>query len=212
MDGLTNTSPDAKPATPGQQQQFDLLLGRVRQLMGQAGEEWLATLNASPVQGAVTLGTTTLRQVATMSQQAGQPVDPAVLLNVGVQLVKDTAAIANAAGFVTDEQLPAFLKDVLSQSIMEYMKADAKDGLLSPQAKQQAQGMLSKMQQGAADMSGEAVGEGAAEMPGDGAGPDNLPAHENAETPVVEQQEGAEEDPAVTSGMLAQMQRKGAPR
>lgn len=215
MDGLTNPTPGAKRASSGQQEQFDLLLGRVRQLMAQAGEEWLSTLKAAPVQAAVTLGTSTLRKVAMMSQQAGQPVDPAVLLNVGVQLVKDTAAIANAAGFVSDEQLPVFLKDVLSQSIMEYMRADAKDGLMSPEAKQQAQGMLSQMQQnpGAAPSPAPAPGgEGMAETPGDGPGPDNTPGHENAEAPAVEQQEGTEEDPAVAPGMLAQMQRRGAPR
>ena len=203
MDGLTNPTEGAQRASPGQQEQFDLLLGRSRQLMAKAGEEWLSALKASPVQAAVTLGTTTLRNVAMMSQQASQPVDPSVLLNVGVQLVKDTAAIANAAGFVSDEQLPAFLKDVLSQSIMEYMRADAKDGLMSPEAKQQAQGMLAQMQQGPS--------EGEGEIPGDGPGPDNTPAHENAEAPPVEQQEGMEEDPTAP-GMLAQMQRRGVQR
>jgi hypothetical protein len=223
MDGLTNPTEGAQRASPGQQEQFDLLLGRSRQLMAKAGEEWLSALKAAPVQAAVTLGTTTLRSVAMMSQQAGQPVDPSVLLNVGVQLVKDTAAIANTAGFVSDEQLPAFLKDVLSQSIMEYMQADAKDGLMSPEAKQQAQGMLAKMQrgdgadaEGAADMTGEAMAaQGgqpmAAEGEGYGPGPDNLPAYESVEAPSVEQQEGMEEDPTAP-GMLAQMQRRGVQR
>lgn len=158
--GLTNTSPKAKPASKQQQAQFDLLLGRSRQLMEQNADEWLATLKAAPVDGAVTLGTTTLRQMAQMSEKAGQPVDPAVLLHAGVQLVKDVAAVANAAGLVSDEELPAFLKDVMSQSMMQYLKDDADEGLLSPQDKQRAagvldqaapqdQGMLAQMQGGA---------------------------------------------------------------
>ena len=140
--GQTNTSPNAKPANPGQQAQFDLLLGRSRQIMGEAAEEWLGTLQADPVEGAVTLGTATLRQLAMMSEKAGQPVDPVVLINVGVQLVKDIAAVVNEAGLVPDEQIEGYLKDTMSRSMMEYLKMDAEDGLLSPEDKQRAAGML----------------------------------------------------------------------
>jgi hypothetical protein len=141
-EGLTNTSPNAKRAPPAQQAQFDLLLGRARQVMGESAQEWLDTLKAAPVDGAVTLGTTTLRQLAQMSEKAGQKVDPMVLINVGVQLVKDVAAVANEAGLVPDDQLPAYLKDVMSQSMMEYLKADADEGLLSPDDKQRAAGIV----------------------------------------------------------------------
>lgn len=162
--GLTNTSPKAKPAEPKQQAQFDLLLGRSRQLMEKSAQEWMATLQQDPVQGAVTLGTETLRNLAQQSEQAGQPVDPVVLLNVGIQFCKDIAAIANAAGLVQDEELPNYLKDTMSQSMAEYLRMDAEDGLLSPEDKQRAeatlgqagagqppdepQGMLAKMQGG----------------------------------------------------------------
>lgn len=162
--GLTNTSPKAQPAAPKQQAQFDLLLGRCRQLMEKSAQEWLATLQKSPVDGAVTLGTETLRSLAQQSEQAGQPVDPVVLINVGVQFCKDIAAVANSAGLVPDDQLPQFLKDTMSQSIAAYLHADAQDGLLSPEDKQRAQqvlggaepasaepqGMLARMQQGGA--------------------------------------------------------------
>ena len=37
------------------------------------------------------MGTQTLRYLAQQSEKAGQPVDPAVLLHVGVQFVKDIA-------------------------------------------------------------------------------------------------------------------------
>jgi hypothetical protein len=60
------------------------------------------------------------------------------------------------------------------------------------------QGMLAQMQ-------GQEQGEPA----GDPSTPDNTPAHENAESPELEAQEGDEEDPQ--AGMLANMQRRGAP-
>lgn len=184
MDGLTNTSPAAKPASGAQQQQFDLILGRARQMMGSTGEEWLSALKVDPTQAAVAMGTQTVRELVNMSEKAGQKVDPAVLFHVGVQFVKDIAGVANAAGYVSDEELPQFLKDVMSQSMMEYMKADAEAGLLKPADKKKADGLLAQMQEGGSP----------AEPAGDGPGPDNTMPHEQAEAPAMEQQEGAEED------------------
>jgi hypothetical protein len=165
--GRTNDSPNAQAASAQQQAQFDLLLGRARQLMGEAGEQWLATLEAAPVDGAVTLGTQTLRQLVQMSEQAGQPVDPVVLIHVGLQFCKDIAGIANAAGIVPDEQIESFLRDAMQQSMAEYLRMDAEDGLLSEEDKaraaqilgqggggqpsaEQPTGMLARMQQGGA--------------------------------------------------------------
>ena len=139
--------------------------------MGSAAEEWLATLRADPVKGAVTLGTTTLRNLAMMSQKAGQPVAPAVLMHVGLTLCKDIAGVANAAGLVPDDQLEGYLRSVMQQSIAEYLHMDAQDGLLSPQDKQRAQqmmgegkpaGMLARMQDSGGDEGGapEASGPG----------------------------------------------------
>lgn len=198
MDGLTNQNPGAKQPSAFQQKQFDLLLGRARQLMGQAGEEWISGLKADPVASAVMMGVETVREVATMSEKAGQKVDPIVLINVGVQFIKDIAAVANAAGAVPDEGLEQFLQEVMSQSIAQYLRLDAEDGSISPQAKQQAEGMLSKMQGGSP---GEPAGEGP--------GPDNTAMHEQAEAPAMEQAEGAEEDPAQGSDdpeMAAQLE------
>jgi hypothetical protein len=140
--GLTNTSPNAKRAEPKQQAQFDLLLGRARQMLAETGEELIATLQKEPVDGAVTLGTTTLRELVMMSEKSGQPVDPVVLIHTGVQLCKDIAAIANTAGLVSDEDLPQYLKDTMSQSMMAYLEMDREEGLLSPEEKQRAEDML----------------------------------------------------------------------
>lgn len=121
-----------QPASPEQQAQFDMLLGRARQIMGETAEEWMQALKLDPVATAVKFGTQTLRHLAQQSEQAGQPVDPAVLIHAGIQLVKDVAGIANEAGVVPDEKLEGFLQDVMQQSIAEYLRMDADEGLLQP--------------------------------------------------------------------------------
>lgn len=205
INGTTNPSPKATKPTDVQQQQFDLLLGRAREMMEKNGDQWIVALKKQPVIAAVSMGVSTIRGMAQMSEKAGQPVDPAVLLHVGIQFVKDIAAVANAAGAVPDEKIEAFLKDVMSQSIMQYLKLDAKDGLIKPGDKKAAQGILARMQGGE---------EGEMEPPGEGAGPDNTDEHEGTETPETETAEGAEEDspddPEMAQELKAIRARKGA--
>lgn len=205
--GTTNPSPNAKPASQQQQAQFDLLLGRSRQIMGEAAQEWLSTLEKDPVQGAVTLGTQTLRSLAQASEKAGQPVDPTVLINVGVQLVKDVAAVANTAGLVPDDKLPEYLQEVMSQSMAQYLRMDADEGMLSGADKQRAEGIVQQAgmqpgaQQGAMPMGKgmQMATEGG--MPGDGPGMDDM--REDAQAPM----EHPEEEDPQNPGMLARMQR-----
>ena len=141
------------PASPEQQAQFDMLLGRARQIMGETAEEWMEALKLNPVTAAVQFGTQTLRHLAQQSEQAGQPVDPAVLIHAGIQLVKDVAGVANEAGVVPDDKLESFLQDVMQQSIGEYLRMDADEGVLQPgegaQPAPQPEGMnLAQMAQG----------------------------------------------------------------
>jgi hypothetical protein len=123
----------AQPASPKQQAQFDMLLGRARQIIGESADQWLQMLEADPVDAAVRMGTQTLRTLAMQSEEAGQQVDPAVLLHVGVTLVKDIAGMANDAGIVTDDQLESYLHQVMQESIAEYMRMDADEGLMPEQ-------------------------------------------------------------------------------
>lgn len=200
MDGLTNENPGAKPPSSGQQQQFDMLLGRAREVLVEAGEQWISALKQDPVENGVMMGVQTLRELVGMSEEAGQPVDPMVLVHVGLQFTKDVAAVANACGAVPDDQLETYLKDVTGRSMGEYLRMDAEDGKMSPGDKKDAQGMLAKMQGG------------------DPAAPDNTPAHEGAEPPAMETAEGAEEDspsedddPEMAAQLAAlRQQRKGA--
>lgn len=127
--------------TPEQQAQFDMLLGRARQILGETAKEWKSAMDIDPAGTAVQFGTQTLRMLVMDSEKAGQPVDPGVLLHVGIQLVKDIAGVANDAGMVPDDQLEPFLQQVMQESIAEYMRMDADDGLLpSPEQLQQQQG------------------------------------------------------------------------
>ena len=170
--GQPEETSQAKPASEKQQRQFDLLLGRCRQVLGESADQWLQALEVDPVQAAVQMGTQTLRTLAMQSEEAGTPVDPAVLLHVGVTLVKDVAGIANEAGLVPDDKLEGYLQEVMQLSIAEYMRMDADDGLM----------------QG---------GEAEPKLPGDPQTPDDTTQHEGAESPAFEKREMAAE-PAET--------------
>lgn len=170
--GQPEETSQAKPASEKQQRQFDLLLGRCRQVLGESADQWLQALEVDPVQAAVKMGTQTLRTLAMQSEEAGTPVDPAVLLHVGVTLVKDVAGIANEAGLVPDDKLEGYLQEVMQLSIAEYMRMDADEGLM----------------QG---------GEAEPTLPGDPQTPDDTAQHEGAESPALEQREMAAE-PAET--------------
>ena len=112
-----------KQASPEQQNQFDMLVGRARQIMGRDAEVWLKALEQSPTKAAVKMGTN--------------------VLHAGVTLVKDIAGIANEAGIVPDEQLESFLQQVMQESIAEYMRRDADEGLMPEQGQgQQPQEMM----------------------------------------------------------------------
>lgn len=131
--GAGAAAPGGKtPASAEQQAQFDMILGRARQLLGESAQEWRAAMDIDPAGAAVRFGTATLRFLAMESEKAGQPVDPAVLLHAGVQFVKDVAGLANDAGLVPDDQLEPFLQRVMQESIAEYMRLDADAGLMPP--------------------------------------------------------------------------------
>ena len=200
MDGLTNNSPNAKPPEKRQQMQFDMLLGRARELMVASGEQWVQALKQDPVENGVMMGVQTLRSLAGMSTKAGQPVDPMVLVHVGLQLTKDIAALANACGAVPDEDLRVYLQDVTGRSMGEYLRLDAKDGLLSPKDKKAAAGMLAQMQGGGAPAP---MAEGAP-----------APAPAPMEPEMVEEDPQAGADDPEMAAQLAQLQqqRRGAPQ
>ena len=92
----------------------------------------------------------------------------------------------------------------MQQSLASYLEDDAAEGLIKPQDKQAAQGLLAKMQAGGQEEQSEPAGEGP--------GPDNTQPHEAAEPVETEQAEGSEEDDEQMATELAALRakRKGA--
>ncbi len=120
----------SRQPTPDEQAQFDTLLGSCRQVMADTAEEWMQALQADPVAAAVKMGTQTVRYFVQKYEEAGQPFAPEVIIHAGITLVKDIAGVVNENGLVPDEQLESFLQDVMQQSIAEYLRMDADEGLM----------------------------------------------------------------------------------
>jgi len=59
--GSTGSTGGSKPASARQQAQFDMLLGRSRQMMGEQAQAWRQAMDIDPAQAAVRMGTQTLR-------------------------------------------------------------------------------------------------------------------------------------------------------
>lgn len=142
----------AKPATPEQQEQFDTLLGSCRMLIGKTAEEWMGALKIDPVAAAVKMGTQLVRTMAQKYEKAGKPFAPEVLLHVGATLVKDLAQIVNDAGLVPDDQIEGYLQQVMQESLAEYMRMDAEDGLMPKQGAQPAAPAMEPTQMGDDEM------------------------------------------------------------
>lgn len=118
-----------------------------------------------------------------------KPIPPQIkaLLGVNVYLI-----MVDVAQEVTNLQPdPQIIKEVVGM-IMAEAGGQPPTGPSEP-------GMLAQMQE-------------QGEPPGDPTTPDDMPEHEGAEAPEMEQMEGAEEDPPQDprAGMLSRMQRRGA--
>ncbi|OXE35712.1 MAG: hypothetical protein CGW95_12220 [Phenylobacterium zucineum] len=123
-----------------------------------------------------------------------KPIPPQILPMLSVSAYMIMVDVAQeGTGHQAD---PAIMEEVVDQ-ILQTAKSMAPDQ--DADEGQQAPGMLAQMQNQPEQDEG----------PGEGPGPDNTPAHENAESPALEAQEGDEED--APGGMLAKMQRKGVP-
>jgi hypothetical protein len=119
---------------------FNLVVARTMQALTKVAPGLDAALKADPVQGAVKFGVQALRTVVMAAQKAGKSIPFEVVLNAGMQVIKEIAGIANDKGYLPDNQIETFLKEVLQQSIAQYAQLDAKDGVLS-------QGQLAQLQQ-----------------------------------------------------------------
>mgnify|MGYP000405538675 CR=1 FL=1 len=129
-------------AGAGQQKAlFDLVVGRALDALSRDGPGLDAALRADPVKATVAYGTQALRTVAQAAQDAGKPIPFDVLVQCGMQVVKELGAVANDKGYLPDEQIPVFLKEAFQQSISKWAQADVQDGALDPRMLKQVIGM-----------------------------------------------------------------------
>jgi len=129
-------------ASPEAKQLFDLAVGRVLDALSRDGRGLDAALRADPVKGAVKYGTAAVRAVAQGAQQAGKPIPFDILIQVGMQTVKELGSIANEKGYLPDDQIETFLKEAFQQSLADYAQSDMMDGLISPDMVKQVQSKL----------------------------------------------------------------------
>lgn len=121
-----------KQPTPQQRELFDLVVGRALRALAEDGAGLNAALKADPVQATVQFGTRALRAVAKSADDAGKPIPFEILLQAGIQMIKEIGAIANEKGYLPNEQIKTFLKESFQQSIAQYAKLDAEAGELDP--------------------------------------------------------------------------------
>lgn len=121
---------------PRMMELFALVVSRVRQALTKVAKDLDVALKADPVHGAVQFGTTALREVVMAAEKAGKKLPFDVIAASGMQIIKDIATIANEKGYLQDEGIEVFLKEAWQQSLSQYAKMDAKDGLLTTEQMQ----------------------------------------------------------------------------
>lgn len=129
-------APPAKPAkgaakAPDERTKelFNLVVSRVREALARQGRDLDVGLKADPVGAAVQFGTLAVRSVVQAAQQAGKALPVEIIIAAGMQTVKDLAEIANDKGYLPDDGIETFMKEVFQQSIQQYAQADKEEGI-----------------------------------------------------------------------------------
>jgi len=143
---------------PQQVELFQLVTSRVLDALTKVGKDLDAALKADPFTAAVHFGTNALRQVIMAAEQAGKQIPFEVVFAAGLQTIKEIGEIASQKGYLQDEQIPVFLKEVLQQSLQQYTQMDVKDGRISPEQRSQLDAKMGSQQ-------GQAPQPGAQPMP-----------------------------------------------
>jgi hypothetical protein len=142
------------PKDPQAQQLFQLAVSRVLEALGKDGRGLDAAMKADPIRASVQYGTAAVRTVAQSAQDAGKPIPFDILIQVGMQTVKELAAVALQKSYIQESQVEVFLKEVFQQSLAKYAQSDIQDGSITPQMAQQVSQKLGTA--GAAAMGGAA--------------------------------------------------------
>lgn len=140
MDEMQTAGPAA--ATPEMQELFDLAVGRVLETLAKGGEDLDRALKADPISATVEFGTDAVHMIAMSAEAAGSPIPFEILIQVGIQTIKELGSIANDKGYLPDEEIEVFLKEAFQQSLAKYTKLDLQAGKITPEELQTDQAKL----------------------------------------------------------------------
>lgn len=118
----------AEAPDPKAKELFDLVVARTMDALARAADDLDKALKADPVRATVEMGTAALRAIAQSADDAGKPIPFEVLVQAGMQTIKELGAIANEKGYLPDEQIESFLKEAFQQSLVKYARMDMSDG------------------------------------------------------------------------------------
>lgn len=141
---------EGKTYTKEDRELFDLVVGRTLGALAKNGEDLDRAMRADPIRAAVEFGTSALRTVAMGASDAGKPISFEILIQAGMQVIKELAGIANDKGYLPDEGIETFLKEAFQQSLSKYTKMDADDGMIDPKDLEKAKAFANPAQEAAA--------------------------------------------------------------
>ncbi len=136
--------------SPQDKELFDLVVARTLEALTSNAQDLDTALKADPIQATVMMGTSALRTVAKAADDAGKPIKFEVLIQAGMQVIKELGGIANEKGYLPDDQIDVFLKESFQQSLSQYAKMDIEDGDLAPEDLKKLSQFANPMEKGAA--------------------------------------------------------------
>lgn len=142
MDEMQEPTAGPAAATPEMQELFDLAVARVMETLATSGEDLDRALRADPVRATVEFGTDAVHVIAMSAESAGKPIPFEILIQVGIQTIKELGSIANDKGYLPDEEIEVFLKEAFQQSLAKYTKLDMQAGKIKPEDMQAVQAKL----------------------------------------------------------------------
>lgn len=140
--GATGNAAVGTPDDPQSKELFDLAVARSLQALTLQGQNLDTALKADPVKACVAFGTAAVHTVSMAADKAGKPIPFAILVQVGMQVIKIIGTIANEKGYLPDAQIPVFLKESFQQSLQKFAMLDIQAGKMTPQQFGQVQQKL----------------------------------------------------------------------
>lgn len=149
-EGAAEGGEDPEANSPQDKELFDLVVARTLDALTSNAQDLDTALKADPIQATVTMGTSALRTVAKAADDAGKPIKFEVLIQAGMQVIKELGGIANEKGYLPDDQIDVFLKESFQQSLSQYAKMDIEDGDMAPEDLKKLGQFANPMEKGAA--------------------------------------------------------------